>query len=67
MIIDFRTHASNYESAIIKRKAVDCVESYKYLGTVIDSKLGRIVRQCVKRHIIVFVSENCPIFTLIKL
>jgi len=39
MIIDFRNSASHYDSTVIKDQAVDCVESYKYLGTVIDSKL----------------------------
>lgn len=36
MIIDFRTQI--HESTIMKEKAVDCVENYKYLGTIIDSK-----------------------------
>jgi len=39
MIIDFRTCALRYDTTIIKDQAVDCVESYKYLRTVIDSKL----------------------------
>lgn len=39
MIIDFRTHPSIYDTKIIKVQAVDCAESYRYLGTVIDSRL----------------------------
>lgn len=39
MIIDFRTRASLYDTTIIKDQVVDCVESYTYLGTLIDSKL----------------------------
>lgn len=38
MIIDFRICALHYDTMIIKDQAVDCVESCKYLGTVIDSK-----------------------------
>ncbi len=39
VIIDFRTQAPIYETVIIKDQAADCVESSKYLGTVIDSEL----------------------------
>lgn len=39
MTIDLRTHTSTYDTDIIKDQVVDCVESYRYLGTVNDSKL----------------------------
>ena len=40
MIIDFRRHAHTHEVTSIKGLTVECVESYKYLGTIIDSKLN---------------------------
>lgn len=40
MIIDFRTHAVDHVTTTIKGQVVDHVESYKYLGTIIDSKLS---------------------------
>lgn len=40
MIIDFRTHAFDHVTTTIKGQVVGRVESYKYLGTVIDSKLS---------------------------
>lgn len=39
MITDFRMHALTHDPTTIKGQPVDCVNSYKYLGTVIDSKL----------------------------
>ncbi len=39
MIIDLRTHVSCCDTTIIKDQAVDCVDSYKYLGTIKDSNL----------------------------
>lgn len=39
MIIDFRPHTADHNTTTIKEQAVDGVESYKYLGTVIDPKL----------------------------
>lgn len=40
MIIDFRRHAHTHQVTTIKGQAVECVQSYKYLGTIIDSKLN---------------------------
>ena len=39
MIIDFRTSTVDHITTTIKGQDVDCVESYKYLAIVIDSKL----------------------------
>ncbi len=39
MIIDLRTHVSCCDTTIIKDQAVDCVDSYTYLGTIKDSNL----------------------------
>ena len=40
MAIDFRKNASTPESIIIKGQAIERVQSYKYLGTIIDSTLN---------------------------
>lgn len=40
MVIDFRTQAPNQNPTVIKGQPVEYVGSYKYLGTVIDSKLS---------------------------
>ena len=40
MTIDFRAQTPNCDPTVIKGQSVECVESYKYLGTVIDSKLS---------------------------
>lgn len=41
MIIDFRKNrASNQEATVLKGQIVECVDTYKYLGTVIDNKLN---------------------------
>lgn len=39
MYVDFRKHSSVKETISIKGQTVECVDNYKYLGTVIDSKL----------------------------
>jgi hypothetical protein len=39
MSIDFRTQAHPSQDTFIKNKKVECVESYKYLGTIIDKRL----------------------------
>lgn len=63
MIIDFRTHASIYDT---KDQAVDCVES-------LDSKLTFekncevVCKKGQKRFLLFFLSlENCHVYTLIK-
>ncbi len=40
MIIDFRAQAPKHDPTVINGQPMDCVESYKYLGTVIDDKLS---------------------------
>lgn len=45
MIIDFRMHAPTHDPTTIKGQPVDWVDSYKYLGTVNDSKLT-FTRNC---------------------
>jgi len=40
MIIDFRTRTVDHVTTIIKGQTVEQVESFKYLGTIIDSKLS---------------------------
>lgn len=39
MVFDFRRKVHTHEVTLIKGQAVECVQSYKYLGTIIDSKL----------------------------
>ena len=40
MHVDFRRHTNDKEQISIKGQAVECVENYKYLGTIIDNKLS---------------------------
>lgn len=40
MHIDFRKQATPQDPTMISGQAVECVDSYKYLGTVIDSNLS---------------------------
>ncbi len=40
MIIDFRKNVPMHKVTYIKGQTVDSVQSYKYLGTIIDSKLS---------------------------
>ncbi|XDV19391.1 hypothetical protein PO909_024874 [Leuciscus waleckii] len=40
MVIDFRKNVDMHEVMCIKGETVECVQSYKYLGTIIDSKLS---------------------------
>jgi len=40
MIIDFRTRTVDHVTTIIKGQTVEQVESFKYLGTIIDLKLS---------------------------
>ena len=38
-VIDFRKLAhKHFEDTLIKGQTVECVQSYKYLGTIVDSK-----------------------------
>lgn len=39
VFIDFREHPQVQEITFIKGQTVECVDTYKYLGTVTDSKL----------------------------
>lgn len=39
MVIDFRTKTNSSQVTFIKDEKVECVESYKYLGTIIDKRL----------------------------
>ena len=39
MHVDLRRHVSGKDVTSIKGQTVECVESYKYLGTIMDSKL----------------------------
>ncbi len=39
MIIDFRKKVPMHKVTYIKGQTVECVQSYKYLGTIFDSKL----------------------------
>lgn len=39
LIIDLRRRDGNPTKTLIKGETVECVDSYRYLGTVIDSKL----------------------------
>ena len=39
MAIEFRKNANTLEPTIIKGQIIEQVQSYKYLGTIIDSKL----------------------------
>lgn len=53
MVIDFRRNVNTHEVTTIKGQAVECVQSYKYLGTIIDSKLsfeGNCEAVCKKGH-----------------
>jgi len=40
MIIDFRKNVCMDKVTYIKGETEECVQSYKYLGTIIDSKLS---------------------------
>ena len=37
MVIDFRKLAHTHKDTFIKGQTVECVESYKYLGTIVES------------------------------
>lgn len=39
MIIDFRIPTPNHDLTVIKGHSVECVDNYKYFGTVINDKL----------------------------
>ena len=40
MVIDFRRNGADHENVIIHNQVIEQVDSYKYLGTVIDDKLS---------------------------
>jgi len=40
MVIDFRKNVNMHEFTSIKGETVECVQSYKHLGTIIESKLS---------------------------
>ena len=53
MIVDFRKHASPNDVTTIKTQPVQYVDSYKYLGTIIDFKLNfeeNCIAVCKKGH-----------------
>lgn len=53
MIVDFRKAAHSQVSTSIKNQTVESVQSYKYLGTIIDSKLSfdeNCAAVCKKGH-----------------
>ena len=51
MIIDFRKHTHAHEVTFIKGQTVECTQSYKYLGTIIDSNFeANCEAVCKKGH-----------------
>ncbi len=53
MIIDFRTKPHSSQATLIRGEKVECLDSYKYLGTTIDNRLCFDVNSgvlCKKGH-----------------
>ena len=66
MLTDFRKKKPTHEITLIKGQTVHCVESYKYLGTIIDSKLtfeGNSETVCKKGHRCRFLPCLYPLHT----
>ena len=39
MIVDFMTNPTVVSPVVINDHVIDCVQNYKYLGTILDNKL----------------------------
>ncbi len=56
MIIDFRKNVPMHKVTYIKGHTVESVQSYKYLGTIIDSKLSFFF--CYQQFLFYFFTHN---------
>ncbi len=69
MIIDFRKNDPMHKVTYIKGQTVESVQSYKYLGTIIDSKLSfeaNCEAVCRKGHQRLFFLRKLCIFYIDK-